>query len=117
MDPRLSPPKTRVRKRRKKAVWKAKRKCPQAVAPDPDLYHCDVCGKDIKYQSNFREHQRIHTGERPYQCKRCEKTFTRCADLIKHRLVHSAQRPFRCRICGKRFKLQADLDKHGKVPK
>uniref|UniRef100_A0A8C6V963 C2H2-type domain-containing protein n=2 Tax=Elapinae TaxID=42168 RepID=A0A8C6V963_NAJNA len=115
MEPQRSPSKTRLRKRRKKAIWKPERKCPQVVVPNPELHHCDTCGKDIKHQSNFREHQRIHTGERPYQCQHCEKTFTRCADLIKHRLVHSARRPFCCRICGKCFKLQTDLGKHGKV--
>ncbi|XP_015266710.1 PREDICTED: zinc finger protein 792-like [Gekko japonicus] len=100
---------------RKKITRAPKWKCPQVSSRDPDVHHCNVCGKDIKYLASFREHQRIHTGERPYQCKRCCKTFTRCADLIKHRLVHSATRPYRCKVCGKRFKLQADLDKHGKV--
>ncbi|CAI5799028.1 finger 79-like [Podarcis lilfordi] len=118
MDAGRTPPKTRPRKKRKKvAVRPGKPRRPQArsAAADVDVFRCAVCEKDIKYLTNFREHQRIHTGERPYQCKRCAKTFTRCADLIKHRLVHSAKRPFRCRTCGKRFKLRADLDKHGKV--
>uniref|UniRef100_A0A7M4G0W4 C2H2-type domain-containing protein n=2 Tax=Crocodylus porosus TaxID=8502 RepID=A0A7M4G0W4_CROPO len=86
-----------------------------AEGGDVPGYRCDECQKDIKHLSSFQEHQRIHTGERPFQCQVCRKRFTRCADLIKHRLVHSDRRPHRCRACGKQFKLPGDLAKHGKV--
>ncbi|MEE6487455.1 hypothetical protein FKM82_014908 [Ascaphus truei] len=82
---------------------------------EPELFKCDTCDKVIKHLNSFREHQRIHTGERPYKCKVCKKNFTRCADLIKHRLVHSNRRPHKCKTCGKRFKLAGDLSKHSTV--
>ncbi|KAM8939310.1 uncharacterized protein RCH25_052910 [Pelodytes ibericus] len=84
-------------------------------SPDQEFFKCETCEKVIKHIGNFREHQRIHTGERPYKCKTCKKNFIRCADLIKHQLVHSNRRPHKCKTCGKKFKLAGDLSKHSQV--
>ncbi|KAG6921112.1 zinc finger protein 557, partial [Chelydra serpentina] len=35
-------------------------------------YICTECGKNFSSRSHLREHQRIHTAERPYECR---KTF------------------------------------------
>ncbi|XP_063313408.1 zinc finger protein 682-like [Pelobates fuscus] len=85
-------------------------------SPKPEIFFkCETCDKVIKRLGSFREHQRIHTGERPYKCKVCKKNFKSCADLIKHGLVHSNRRPHKCKKCGKKFKLAGDLSKHSKV--
>ncbi|XP_053321298.1 zinc finger protein 454-like [Spea bombifrons] len=87
---------------------------PPSLAPEL-LFKCETCDKVMKNLASLREHQRIHTGERPFKCKVCKKHFIRCADLIKHGLVHSNSRPHGCKECGKKFKLAGDLRKHSKV--
>ncbi|KAM4709954.1 uncharacterized protein O3C94_000013 [Discoglossus pictus] len=109
-EPETPRKKTKCRRRR---YLSSKKRFPR---PGPEqVFKCETCDKVIKHIHNFREHQRIHTGERPYKCKVCKKNFTRCADLIKHRLVHSNRRPHKCKTCGKKFKLAGDLRKHSKV--
>uniref|UniRef100_A0A8C3FT00 C2H2-type domain-containing protein n=1 Tax=Chrysemys picta bellii TaxID=8478 RepID=A0A8C3FT00_CHRPI len=110
MEAGKSPSKSPVRRKRRRS----QRLLSRAAVP-LEFYRCDICKKDIKHLSNFQEHQRIHTGERPYHCETCQKNFIRCADLIKHRLVHSDNRPHCCDACGKHFKLAGDLAKHSKV--
>ncbi|XP_063770541.1 zinc finger protein 436-like isoform X2 [Pseudophryne corroboree] len=90
--------------------------CRRTPPADPNFFFkCEVCDKVIKHQSNVADHQRIHTGERPYECEVCSKNFTRNTDLLKHRMVHSKLRPHKCKTCGKRFKLSSALSKHSKV--
>ncbi|KAM4807858.1 uncharacterized protein WCC33_000362 [Rhinophrynus dorsalis] len=105
------------RKQRRKGPLSCKAKKRRHV-PSPDtklFFKCETCDKVIKHLANFKEHERIHTGERPYNCKVCKKTFKSGADLNKHQLVHSNRRPHKCKTCGKRFKLAGHLDKHSTV--
>ncbi|KAG2465677.1 ZNF3 protein, partial [Polypterus senegalus] len=78
----------------------------------PVAYICQECGKSFKRKSNCNEHQRIHTGERPYCCSECDKRFTDRSHLQRHKKIHTGEKPHCCSECGKCFSRKGSLQKH-----
>ncbi|KAF9453973.1 hypothetical protein P691DRAFT_718388 [Macrolepiota fuliginosa MF-IS2] len=72
-------------------------------------YQCTSkgCGKAYSKPSRLAEHERSHTGERPFQCETCKKSYLRETHLHAHIRSHlpDSSRPFICDKpgCGKRF--------------
>ncbi|XP_054985174.1 uncharacterized protein LOC101538233 [Sorex araneus] len=54
----------------------------------PVTYKCSVCGRSFRQDSSLREHQKIHTGEKPHQCGACGEAFTRTSYLVQHQRSH-----------------------------
>lgn len=78
-------------------------------------FACSFCPRRYAQQSQVRNHERAHTGEKPYPCVRCGKRFGHLCNLKRHQMVHTRERPFPCPCCGKRFTTSNNLKVHQSV--
>jgi uncharacterized Zn-finger protein len=72
---------------------------------------CDVCNKSFTEQGHLKAHQCIHSGECPYSYHICNKSFTEQGHLKVHHRIDS-ERPYTCDVCNKLLKVRCDLDIH-----
>ncbi len=50
---------------------------------------CPVCGLLINSKRfNFKQHLKIHTGEKPFVCQVCSRSFRQKAHMVKHLTTH-----------------------------
>jgi uncharacterized Zn-finger protein len=53
------------------------------VDDDKRRYQCPTCSKKFKHKHHLKEHERLHTGEKPYTCDKCGKRFSHSGILNK----------------------------------
>jgi len=85
-------------------------------------YPCPYEGCEIRSPTPHRlqEHERTHTGERPYECPvaNCGWAFAKRSTIKKHVLqIHKYEKDYlffySCEGCGRRFKRLTGLEDHG----
>ncbi|KAJ8419055.1 hypothetical protein AAFF_G00005540 [Aldrovandia affinis] len=79
---------------------------------DAKVFHCDICGKNIKNMQSFQDHQRMHSGERPDDCG---KSFAHRSTFLQHQSMHQNNRQFHCLQCNRGFNYSSNLAKHVRV--
>ncbi|KAM4034645.1 LOW QUALITY PROTEIN: uncharacterized protein ACNLHF_021310 [Anomaloglossus baeobatrachus] len=78
-------------------------------------YTCSECEKCFKQKLELVKHQRIHTGEKLFSCSQCGKCYSIKSRLVRHQRIHTGEKPFSCLECGKCFKQKSDLVRHQKI--
>ncbi|XP_046495339.1 zinc finger protein with KRAB and SCAN domains 4-like isoform X2 [Equus quagga] len=58
----------------------------------PVSYKCNECERSFTQNTGLMEHQKIHTGEKPFQCDACGKGFTRTSYLVQHQRSHTGKK-------------------------
>ena len=81
----------------------------------PALFCCSKCDKRFTRADNWKTHERIHTGEKPFSCSKCDKKFTNSCNLKTHERIHNDERPFSCSQCKKAFRDSGNLKKHKRI--
>ncbi|KAF7237291.1 hypothetical protein EYD10_15934 [Varanus komodoensis] len=61
------------------------------------------CGNSFSQRAGL-DHERAHTGEKPFQRSVFEKGFSQRLKLITHQRIHTGENPCECSDCGKHFK-------------
>jgi len=64
---------------------------------------CNICNKSFPYETSYKLHRSLHTGDRPFKCPTCAKNFITRAALREHEKIHScgnseSQRQYRCEV-------------------
>ena len=75
-------------------------------------YKCEYCDRCFTWSSACRSHERTHTGKKPHKCKYCEKCFNRPSTCTVHEQKHTGEKPHQCKQCGKSFRHKGHLSKH-----
>uniref|UniRef100_A0A7N9CKG1 Zinc finger protein 8 n=1 Tax=Macaca fascicularis TaxID=9541 RepID=A0A7N9CKG1_MACFA len=73
---------------------------------------CKECGKAFSQNSSLVQHERIHTGDKPYKCAECGKSFCHSTHLTVHRRIHTGEKPYECQDCGRAFNQNSSLGRH-----
>ncbi|XP_055523116.1 zinc finger protein 665-like [Wyeomyia smithii] len=77
----------------------------------PVPFACDVCKKTFSSSYHLKNHQMIHTNDRPQQCNQCGASFRQKQQLKVHMYQHTGK-PFKCQFCPAAFGIRARLKAH-----
>ncbi|MNG00592.1 Zinc finger, C2H2 type [compost metagenome] len=75
---------------------------------------CPTCGKKYSTRFNLRQHQTVHSGEKPHVCTVCRKAFSQTSHLKVHMRTHFDEKTYSCTYggCGEKFKRKDHRDRH-----
>ncbi|CAH1726667.1 unnamed protein product [Aphis gossypii] len=77
-------------------------------------FACPVCGRCFRLKDLVQKHMRVHTKERPYKCRHegCDKTFSASSSRVNHEQGHSGIKQFKCFYCPRYFKNWVSRSNH-----
>ncbi|KAF2197909.1 hypothetical protein GQ43DRAFT_402057 [Delitschia confertaspora ATCC 74209] len=76
--------------------------------------NCEASGKDFKQRSKLSRHLLLHARYRPYACSfpDCTKTFATNQAKHNHERTHTGEKPYVCRTCGYTTTTHTQLQTH-----
>jgi len=81
-----------------------------------EKWTCEICSKSFAHNSNYKNHIRTHSDERPFVCHVCSIGFKERYHLKKHTLFkHTGELKEACGQCGKRFKDSTAVRAHERI--
>jgi hypothetical protein len=91
---------------------------PTILSESTSSFTCPVCQQTFTRRTSLVNHQRTHTGEKPYTCKiaGCDQTFKQQGDKTRHEQAQHGEKTFICGDstwgCGKAFGRKDGLLEH-----
>lgn len=74
---------------------------------------CSFCTRTFSSNSARRQHERTHTGAKPFQCGMCAKSFAMNWIRRRHeKTVHTDDRNYVCNVCHETFNQTFTLNVH-----
>ncbi|XP_055705326.1 zinc finger protein 62 homolog [Phlebotomus papatasi] len=82
------------------------------IEPRKFLCNYESCNFGTISRAVLREHERTHTGEKPFQCNICNTTFAKKISVERHIAQRHKPATLQCEFCDKVFKITASLRLH-----
>lgn len=70
----------------------------KAVHSDHYAFTCEVCGKQFKFITRYKDHFLTHC-DPTYECGICGKSFRKESSFKFHMNIHLNIRPYKCSVC------------------
>ncbi|XP_042149264.1 uncharacterized protein LOC115314978 isoform X2 [Ixodes scapularis] len=75
-------------------------------------FKCNYCQRAFTFKSSLDYHVRTHTGAKPFKCNVCQRAFAGRSSLMVHLRIHTGERPYKCSVCPKTYVKRFSLDIH-----
>lgn len=80
--------------------------------PKEPVHVCKHCGKVLSTKATLKEHEMIHSGERPHVCNICGRSIRHKANFVVHVQTHGQGKSYECDMCDEAFMRKSDLTQH-----
>ena len=86
------------------------------LSPKQRLVSCSFCEKPFSRLDQLRDHERVHTGEKPFECSKCARQFSTSVGLKSHeKFIHIRKKLYSCSKCDKSFINAGNLKVHLRI--
>ncbi|XP_066970410.1 protein abrupt-like isoform X14 [Macrobrachium rosenbergii] len=72
---------------------------PRKSSASTKMHMCPYCPYSTHVVTNWRNHMRTHTGEKPYKCPHCSYSAITKDNLKRHIRNHSGENLLECNVC------------------